>query len=141
MKSLILQKRTNISTGNNIKAVLISVVLALVVFGLVLLASGVNPFIAYKDIALAAFGSLRGVSNTGVKMIPFLLCGLAFLVPRKAGLWNIGGVGQLHLGAVTSAWVAYSLAELPSLILIPLMIVAAFIGGGTARGDLWLFKG
>lgn len=134
MKSLILQKRNDISAGNNIKAVLISVALALVAFAFILLASGADPLSAYKDIALAAFGSLRGVSNTGVKMIPFLLCGLAFLVPRKAGLWNIGGVGQLHLGAVLAAWVAYGFADLPPLILIPFMIVAAFLGGGLLGG-------
>ncbi|MEA1927348.1 MAG: ABC transporter permease [Candidatus Auribacterota bacterium] len=135
-----LQKRTDISAANNIRAVLISVALSLVAFSFVLLASGADPIPAYKDIVTAAFGSVRGLSNTGIKMIPFLLCGLAFLVPRKAGLWNIGGVGQLHMGAVLSAWVAYSFAGLPAPLLISLMLVAAFIGGGLLGGICGFLK-
>lgn len=138
--SLILQKRTYVSAANNIKAVLISVAMALVVLAIILLASGANPITAYKDIAMAAFGSLRGLSNTGVKMIPFLLCGLAFLVPRKAGLWNIGGVGQLHLGAVLAAWVAYSFPGFSPVILIPFMIIVAFVGGGILGGICGFLK-
>ena len=45
-----LQKRTDISAVNNIRAVLISVALSLVVFSFVLLASGADPLSAYMDI-------------------------------------------------------------------------------------------
>lgn len=58
-----------------------------------------------------------------------LLVGLAAAIPLKIGLWNIGGDGQLFLGA----WGAFAVGELfPDLnssLLIPLMFVAAAVCG------------
>jgi len=58
-----------------------------------------------------------------------LLVGLAAAIPLKIGLWNIGGDGQLFLGA----WGAFAMGELfpdmSSALLIPLMFVAAAICG------------
>jgi len=58
-----------------------------------------------------------------------LLVGLAAAIPLKIGLWNIGGDGQLFLGA----WGAFAMGELfpdmNSSLLIPLMFVAAAVCG------------
>jgi simple sugar transport system permease protein len=46
------------------------------------------------------------------------------------GLVNVGGEGQLYIGAWLASWVALSLPQLPPLLLLPLMLIMSMIGGG-----------
>jgi len=76
-----------------------------------------------------AFGSLYGLSETMVKTIPLILCGLGVAMATRMSLWNIGAEGQLYMGAFASAWVALFLTHLPSPVILPLMLVLGFMGG------------
>ncbi len=108
---------------------LLTVSLALCAGALLLLARGVNPLIAYAAMVSGALGSGYGLSETAVKATPLLLCGLAVSLPLKAGLWNIGAEGQLHMGTFAAAWVALTLGHYPSFLLLPLLITAGFLAG------------
>jgi simple sugar transport system permease protein len=111
----------------------LSVLLAFVAGGVVILASGENPFEVYKAMLDGAFGSRTGVAETLVKTIPLLLTGLGVAVAFRMQLWNIGAEGQLYFGAMGATWIAlFVLPDAPSGVLIPAMVVA-----GLAGGALW----
>lgn len=118
-------------TSNAFKALapVVTLVLAMVIGAVPLLWMKINPFIAYKSIFVGAFGDTYGISETLVKAIPLLLCGLAVALPLRANLWNIGGEGQFMMGAFGASVVALYLPQLPGLVLIPVMLAAGFLSG------------
>ncbi len=99
--------------------------------GLMLLA-GSDPIAAYGALFHGAFFDYWGLASTLVKMCPLLLAGLAVALPLRAGLFNIGGEGQIYIGALFATIVALYLPELPG----PLHILLATIAGA-AGGALW----
>lgn len=104
--------------------------LALGLFALVLLVAGKNPLRAYLDIFTGAFGSTYGFSEVLVRMIPLILTALAAALPARIWLINVGAEGQLYLGAVFATCGALSFPGLPAYVLLPLLFVLAFLGGG-----------
>ncbi len=104
--------------------------LGLGVFALVLLIFGKNPLRAYADIFTSTLGSWYGLSETLVKMIPLVLAAVAVAVPGKIWLINVGGEGQLHLGALFATWGALTFAHWPGWLLLPAMAALGFLGGG-----------
>jgi len=103
---------------------------ALLFFGLVLLLFGKNPVQAYSDIFRNTLGSRYGFSEVLVKLIPLLLCALAVLLPARLGLVNVGGEGQIYLGAWLATWGALSLGDLPRPLALAAVLGLGFIGGG-----------
>jgi ABC-type uncharacterized transport system permease subunit len=73
----------------------------------------------------------RNLIATIVRSVPFILAGLAVALGFKCGLFNIGAEGQLYGGALFSVWIGFSpiFANLPSIIHIPLGILAGILGG------------
>jgi simple sugar transport system permease protein len=107
-----------------------ALVVALVGFALVLLLQGRNPVDAYISMLSATLGTAFGRSEVGVKAIPLMLCALAVAVPARVGLVNVGGEGQLYVGAWLASWAALSFAGLPAWVMLPLMVLLAMLGGG-----------
>lgn len=113
-----------------ILAPLISVLLALIACGLVLLASRQNPISVYHAMLLGALGDRFGFTETLVKMTPLLLAGLGVSVAFKMQLWNIGAEGQIYLGAIGATWIAViALPNARGIVVVPLMMAAGMIGG------------
>ncbi len=108
----------------------LAVVLGLVSGGLLIFVSGDNPLTAYGGMLEGAFGDTDAVGRTLEKATPLVMGGLAVAFAFKAGLFNIGGQGQLLLGASFSAWVGFRFG-LPAPIHIPL---ALLVGGIVASG-------
>jgi len=76
------------------------------------------------------------------------LCTYAFIVPFRAGLWNIGMTGQLYAGALAVYAVLFAFgvnkfnSTFPSpWILIPLMLIAAAVGGAALGAIAGYLKG
>ncbi len=108
-----------------------SLVAGLCAIGLVFVACGVNPFYAISKIFLGSFGSLYGFKETVTKAIPLIIVGGGLTLAFRARFWNIGAEGQLLMGAVLSTWVGLAWGPyLPSVVIIPLMFAAGFVGGG-----------
>jgi simple sugar transport system permease protein len=63
-------------------------------------------------------------------LIPLLLCALAVLLPARLGLVNVGGEGQIYMGAWLATWGALSLGDLPRPLALTAVLVLGFIGGG-----------
>jgi simple sugar transport system permease protein len=118
---------------------LFTVLAALGVSAIALVALGVNPIEAYQIMFLDTLLSEFGVQETLIEAVPLILAGLAVYLPLRANLWNIGAEGQLLLGAVAGTWVGLNVS-LPSVLLIPLMFVAAAVAGGVWAGIPALLK-
>jgi len=69
-----------------------------------------------------------------VASTPYIFGGLAVALGFRAGLFNIGVEGQIFIGAITSAFVGYSIKGLPMIIHLPLALLAGALGGA-----LWGF--
>ena len=112
---------------------IVSVLLAFVVGGIVLVLSGEDPIAVYRAMLDGAFGSEDGVAETLVKAIPLLLTGLGVGVAFRMQLWNIGAEGQLYLGAIAGSGLAlFVLPDAPAIVLIP-----AIVAAGSAGGAAW----
>jgi ABC-type uncharacterized transport system permease subunit len=95
--------------------------------GLVAIA-GVSPFDAYESIWTGGLGSTTALGTTAVTMLPLLFAALAFAIPFRAGLYNIGIEGQLYLGALASALVGLKL-DAPGFIVLPAAVLAGMLAG------------
>lgn len=124
-------KKTNSSSA--VKEVIISVtsiVLGLIFAGLFVLITGKDPLQLYSEILKSSVGSVYGLSETVVEMIPLALCSLGVSLAFRMQLWNIGAEGQFYMGAFAATYFALFFPNLPTLILLPLMLLAGFICGG-----------
>lgn len=108
---------------------ILSVLLALVVVGGLLAATGSDPIEAYRSMLSSAFGSWYALSTTIVKALPRLLPALGIALALRAGLWNVGAEGQLYMGALAAAGVALFGPDLPEPLVIALALLAAVVAG------------
>jgi general nucleoside transport system permease protein len=111
---------------------LASVVLALIVAGILLLATGHNPLSTYQHIVQNSITQPGAFSQTLVSMTPLMFTGLAAAIAFRMRVWNIGGEGQLYLGAVGASAAGLFLHGLPGPLLILVMMAV-----GMAAGSLW----
>lgn len=109
---------------------LLSFLAAVGAFGLVLVLAGKDPVRAYVDTFAYTLGNAYGRSELLVRMTPLLLTAVAVAWPARLGLINIGGEGQLYMGGWLATWGALSFPHLPAALLIPVMVLLGFLGGG-----------
>jgi general nucleoside transport system permease protein len=112
---------------------LASIVAALAVSAGVILLYGVDPVTAYQAMVDGAVGDQFSLATTGVRTTPILLTGIAVALSFRAGAFNIGGEGQLYVGAAAATFVGIHGAALPGPLLSALCLAAAFVGGA-----LWI---
>ena len=106
---------------------------ALVIFGAFLLAKGTNPIEVYQTMWQSIAGDTNSVGELLVQSAPFMLAALAVAVPARAGLFNIGGEGQLLLGGIGAVWMSQLLGNsMTPVVQLTLMALA-----GAAFGALW----
>jgi general nucleoside transport system permease protein len=112
---------------------LLAVALGVILGAVLILSVGANPFEAYKAMLEGALGGGDQFGRTLEKSTPLVMGGLAVAFAFKAGLFNIGGQGQLLLGASFAAWAGFTF-DMPAIIHIPFAILvgglaAAVLGG------------
>jgi simple sugar transport system permease protein len=112
------------------KALALAGVVAHAVFALLLAAAGKDPLRAYIDTVVYVFGNAYGFSELLVRMIPLLLTAVAVGLPARIGLINVGGEGQLYMGAWLTTAGALAFADWPAFALLPTLTVLGFVGGG-----------
>jgi ABC-type uncharacterized transport system permease subunit len=103
---------------------------ALLIGAFFIAAAGISPLRAYSELLRGAFGSLSGFGVTMQKTAPLLFAGLGVAFAFRCGLFNIGGEGQIYMGALFGGWLALTLSDLPAPVLLPAVLVLSFIGGG-----------
>ena len=107
---------------------------ALAIGAVMLLLMGANPVTGYAALLEGAFGSANALADTLVKATPLLLVGLGICIAFRGGVINIGGEGQMILGALAATVVGLVLPDAPGLLVVPLALVAGFLGGGLWGG-------
>ncbi len=124
------KRRINISF---VATPLISISLALLLGTLLLILLGYNPF---ETFFYLIFGTMTPskIANTLFNTTPLLLTGLSVAVAFRGGMFNIGSEGQMIFGGFITALVGFSLGmeyniKLPSIIMIPLLLIAGMVGG------------
>ena len=133
---------------------IITAILAFLIGGLVVLATGEDPISTYRaifegtglqwlfpwvtgdDRSLAAIN----LQQTLLLTCPLILTGLAVALAFRAGLFNIGGQGQYIAGSAAAVWVASSWTGMPGLPHILLAIAAAMAGGAVWGGIAGLLR-
>jgi simple sugar transport system permease protein len=110
-------------------SVLAPFVIALVVGGIVLAATGRDALGTYVLLAEQSFGGPVAIANTLVAATPILLAGLATAIPFRAGVFTIGVEGSLYLGAFAAAWVGFTFVALQGAELIVLALASACLAG------------
>lgn len=108
----------------------LSIAAAVILGGVVMWLSGHNPLEGYGVMIKGALGSPRVLGNSLAKAATLCLTGLATAVAAHAGIFNVGGEGQLFLGAMASALVGAHLPGVSPWIGIPLAMGAAIAAGG-----------
>jgi len=119
-------------------ALVVGLVLALVLT-LVAFSLPVGPSLSL--IWQGSFGDAAGLSRTAVKATPLLLAALGMVIAWRGGMYNIGGEGQLLIGALFGAVVAKVgvPAGIPGGLGSALILVASMVGGAAyATVASWL---
>jgi ABC-type uncharacterized transport system permease subunit len=101
----------------------------LAVFAVLLLLDGKDPLRAYRDTLAYVFGNAYGFSELLVRMTPLILTAVAVALPSRLGLINVGGEGQIYMGAWLGTAGALYGDALPAWLLLPLMTILGFAGG------------
>lgn len=106
--------------------------------------AGGNPLAAYAVMFTEPLKDPFGISETLVRATPLMLVAVGVAISFRSGILNIGGEGQILIGAVAGAFVGLALPDLPKFLLIPLIFAMAFVGGalwGTIAGWLKAYLG
>lgn len=106
------------------RTVAVTLLAALVLGALLLAATGANPLAAYQSIVTGAFGP-DGIQDTLAYAVPVVGMATALAIPLRAGMVNLGGEGQLVLGAISAIAVGLHVSGV-------LGIVAALVAGALA---------
>ena len=106
-----------------------SILLALVVAAVIMLMGGYNPGAAF---AWLAVGALTHLDQVLWYASPLILAGLSVALAFRCGLFNIGAEGQLYIGAMATALIAY-LYSFP-ILLHPFLSLAVGVLAGAAWG-------
>lgn len=102
---------------------------ALAVGAVMLLMLGANPLTAYGALLEGAFGSTNALAETIVKATPLLLVGLGICIAFRANVINIGGEGQMIIGALAATVIGLTFSDWPGVVVISLALVVGFLGG------------
>ena len=131
----------------------VTVVVAFLMSGLVVLATGHNPLIAYRDIFDGAGlnwifhpttslvpTSAYNLSQTLLQTTTLILCGLAVAFAFRCGMFNIGGQGQYFVGLYVANWLGHDFAGMNPFPHILLCVGAATVAGAAWAGIAGFLK-
>lgn len=125
-----ISKRTELSNNKIFLLRIFSVLLAIIAGGIFILCIGHNPIEVYGTIISGAFRSTLAFQGTVKIMIPLLITSLGVTLAFKMQFWNIGGEGQIIMGAVFASYFALYHSDMPHWLLIIVMFISGIIGGG-----------
>ncbi len=128
--SLRLERRVDQPRWLSFAVPLGSLLAALVAGAVVLTVTGYDALATYREILERGFTGSGALSATIVSASPLLFTGLAAAVAFRMGVFNIGGEGQLVMGAVGASGAGLALASQPIGVVIAGMVLAGALAGG-----------
>jgi general nucleoside transport system permease protein len=140
--------------GGGIITPILTVLVAFIVGGLVVLFTGHNPLSTYKAIFegsglnwffpwLSADDRIIAELNlqqTLIATTPLILTGLAVAFAFRCGLFNIGGQGQYLVGTFIAVWIGSSFAGMPAILHVVLAMLGAMAAGAAWGGIAGLLR-
>lgn len=126
-------KRARISRAKSTSIHLFSIFLALVLSAVfIYLFTKQNPLHVYGTMLKGIFGSEYRIKEIVITAVPLIITSLGIAAAFKMKFWNIGGEGQICMGAFTASFFALRFGNLPKPLLLTIMALA-----GIAGGALW----
>jgi len=122
---------------------LLAIGISFLIGAVIIIATGNNPVAAYVALITGAFGSPSAIGRTLVNATPLVFTGLGVAVAFRAGLFNIGGEGQVFIGAITAAGLGVALGPLGLLATLVCLLACILTGflWGAIPGFLKAFFG
>ena len=117
---------------NSLLVPLVAVGIAFVLGAVAILIAGGAPLIAYRELVIGAMGSVTNLAATLARSVPIVTAGIGMAFAFRAGFFNIGGEGQMIMGAIAAAVVGIAFRDLPAPLLLPMAV-----GAGCLAGALW----
>lgn len=133
MNLLKISKRDNLDRKQEMVIRIMAIVLSILCSGLIILIFGLDPVRVFQSIIEGSLGTELRIKQTIIKAIPLLITSLGILVAFKMKFWNIGGEGQIVMGAMAATYVALNF-DMSKPIMLLAMAVAAVVMGG-----IWAF--
>ena len=127
MKNKLLLKKRNL---RYLVSLVVSIVLAFVIGAGILALSGFDPLEAYGAMLSGAFDSARHVGDFLEYAMVLCICGLACVLGARVGIFNVGGEGQLLLGAIFACQVGIWMDGMSPWLVIPAAALASMAVGG-----------
>ncbi|SHJ84239.1 nucleoside ABC transporter membrane protein [Clostridium cavendishii DSM 21758] len=127
-------KREDVSKRETVIVKVLSIVLALIVAGVFLKVLDYDPMTVFMGMIKGAFGSKGKITQTIIYAIPLIITAIGISIAFKMQFWNIGGDGQILMGAFGAALVALNMGSMPKVVLLILMAIVAMICAG-----IWAF--
>ena len=131
----------------------LTALIAFLIGGLVVLATGHNPLLAYRDIFNGAGlnwifhpttsvvdTSAYNLSQTLLQTTSLILCGLAVAFAFRCGMFNIGGQGQYFIGLYVANWLGYSFAGMSPFPHNMIAVIGATLAGAAWAGIAGVMK-
>ena len=126
-----LSRREDIDRKHSWSYRALAIIAALIVDGIIIMfVVKMNPFDIYSTMFMGAFGTSRKVWITLKELSLLLLIAIAMTPAYKMKFWNLGGEGQVLIGAwATALCMLYLGDSIPSGLLLIIMLVAAVVAG------------
>ncbi len=108
-----------------VAAVVLTMVSGAIIFSLI----GYDGLGAVRDIFLTPLTNSFKWQDLGVKAAPLIIIGVGLSISYRANVWNIGAEGQYVMGGLAATWVALATHGMTGAWILPLMLLAGFVGG------------
>ena len=123
------EPRPSATAGTLARARLLALAAAFALAAIPLAAAGAPVGRAYLLMLEGAAGTLFALTETLTRATPLIFTGLAAAIAFRARLYNIGGEGQLYLGALAAVAIGSGAVAAPPVVLVPLVLLAAALAG------------
>ena len=110
----------------------LAIIAALVIGAIIIALLGKNPADAYSELFISSLTTPYGIGALLAHTVQLMILSAAVIVSFRAGFFNVGGEGQLYVGALAGALTGIALknSPLPSILVILIVLGVAFVVGG-----------
>jgi len=137
MFKITLQRREPLPTIYRIFLPVAAILLALLTASIYVLIAHGDVFKVYYYLITWPFENPTEIFVTAT---PLILLAFSILIAFRARFWNLGPHGQFIAGGLMAAWIGVQLGGLPSILLIPLIYLLAWLAGSAVCLISWWLK-
>lgn len=124
-----LERRATASRRMALLSPVIAIALTVLAGAILFAVAGKDPLQGLYVYFLSPFASAYSAQELLVKASPLIMIALGLSLCFQANVWNIGAEGQYTLGAVFGTWVALTLADWDSPLVLVTALMAGILGG------------